>query len=94
VKRDIKASKRNRSETTLEDNIVLGLLFFSQLGLIVNTNTGQQPSNTYLGNVNLLQYEVHDFYETVPAIRDGDDLMEGCVIECLANAARIGGTMA
>ena len=79
---DIKASKRNRSETTLEDNIALSLLFFNraiiaaihdilqhlldlcetkflgQLGLIINTDTGQQSSNTYFGNVNLLHLEI------------------------------------
>ena len=79
---DIKASKRNCSETALEGNIVLGLLsfnhtivaaihnilqhlldlcetkFLGQLGLIINTNTRQQSSNTYLGNANLPHLEI------------------------------------
>ena len=79
---DIKASKRNRSETTFENNIALSLLFFNraiiaaihdilqhlldlcetkflgQLGLIINTDTGQQSRNTYFGNVNLLHLEI------------------------------------
>jgi hypothetical protein len=82
VEGDIKASKRDRSETTLEDNIALSLLFFNraiiaaihdvlqhlldlfetnflgQLGLIISTNIGQQSSITYLGNVNLLYFEI------------------------------------
>jgi hypothetical protein len=32
--------------------------FLSQLGLIISTNIGQWSSDTYLGNVNLLQPEI------------------------------------
>ncbi len=44
--------KRNRGPRYRETK------FLGQLGLFISTNIGQRSSNSYLGNVNLLQPEI------------------------------------